>query len=314
MPLLTTRPVIGRCLPFVTADTITFYLAGDAGGSLPLSNIKSQLIMLHGRTDNATDPGGFEFTLAAEVQAFAFEAANTNAATGEDIRWLVSDAATFVTANTLDSGSPWPQRREDVYTAGGKQIQLPQRPNVVVGFDDFSGGVGPTPAAVPDVATIACRSGRIVFSTAAGGRTFWEASFLGIGVDGRRVADVELPGDAPSVPVETVELREGDGHKWTLTWDHLPTTDADHIDFLWTSSGRGSFPIFFFPTPGQRSTAGVIANADDRPAMRGGLARMLEWSRAESRPSRDRDTGVANRVVSATLSCETWQEVRSGGG
>ena len=312
MALLTTRPVIGRCLPFVTADTIIAHLAGDAGGDLPLANILSQLIMLHGRTATAADPGGFEWQLATEVQAFAFEVANTNAATGEDIRWLVSDAATFG-ALTLDSGSPWPQRREDVWTSGGLQIQTPQRPNVLVGFDDFSGGVGGAPAATPDVVTIACRSGRIEFSSAAGGRTFWEASFLGIGIDGRRLAGVEVPGDAPSVPVETVELREGDGHMWTLTWDHLPTGDADHIDFLWTTSGRGSFPIFFFPTPGQRNTSGVITNADDRPAMRGGLARMLAWSRTESRPERDRDTGVENRVVSATLSCETWQEVRSGG-
>jgi len=309
--LIPTRPVIGRCLPFVTADSIVAHLAGDAGGGLPLANILSPLIMLHGRTADAADPGGFEFRLGAEVQAFAFEVANTGANAGEDVRWLVDNATPFVAANTLDSGSPWPQRREDVWTSGGLQIQVPQRPNVLLGFDDFSGGVGPTPAAVPDVATIACRSGRIEFSSAAGSRTFWEASFLGIGVDGRRLPEVEFPGDAPSLPIETVELREGTGHKWSMSWAHMTTADVDHIDFLWDTSGYGSFPIFFFPAAGQRDTSGLITEANQRPALRGGLARMLEWSRTESRPTVV--DGVETREVSATLSCETWQEVKSGG-
>lgn len=309
--LIPTRPVIGRCLPFVTADSIVAHLAGDAGGDLPLSNILSQLIMLHGRTLTAADPGGFEVRLAAEVQAFAFEVANTEANTGEDIRWLVDNVTPFVAATTLDSGSPWPQRREDVWTSGGKQIQVPQRSAVLLGFDDFSGGVGPTPAAVPDVATRACRSVRIEFSSAAGSRTFWEASFLGIGIDGRRLPAVEFPGDAPSMPVETVELREGTGHMWTVSWAHMPTDDADHVDFLWDTSGYGTRPIFFFPVAGQRNTSGLITDANQRPALRGGLARMLEWSRTESRPTVV--GGVETREVSATLVCETWQEVRSGG-
>jgi hypothetical protein len=305
MTTINTAPVIAQCYGWGSGDDIDAHQAGDAGGSFDLDNVKDRVLWRSARTADATDPGGFEWTLATQTAICCAELVNTEALAGEQVTWEVSDVSPFVSGTVVDTSSAWPQREDEIWTDADYTLHrtAPVRSNILLGYDNFT-GAGPTPAATPTVATVNAKSGRITFSTAGAGRSYWRAAFLGLGINGLTLPPVESSN--ATIRYEPIALNSGvaaQGGRWTLRYEWLSSTAVEHITAIWQRTAEGTFPAFFFPAAGQRTTAGIITGTTLRPSMRGGLVRLKDWTFdwAKVRPD--------GAFSAATLVAESWQEV-----
>jgi len=304
---ITTRPVVAQVYGWQSGDTIAAVVDADDTAPFAIANIISETVgsvmFRRGRLDNKSANAGFKFELTATISLCSIEVANTGAFTGEDITWQIDDATTFAAADQI-STSAWPQLPLDIWTGyTGLVRSKPVRSNILLGYDNFT--TGPSPATPPTVATVTCGSGQILFSTPAAARAKWEAAYIALGINGHT-----LPGlPYSSISVTPINLRSpagGMGYKYSLTWQFLSTADTSYLDGLWEVSAHGNFPIFLFPVPGQRSITGVITGTDQREALRGGLMRLLSWTRTEAVDLADGWQATGGKLVA-----ETWEEVRN---
>ena len=302
MSTILTRPVIARAYVWTTSDTVSPVVDGDAGGDFDLDNIRSPWLTSIGKLDGATTNAGISFVLNAQLGAVAaVEVLNTGALASEGIRIRLDSSATFGTAVTADTGTTyWKQRPDEIWTdssySSSSFAQGKQRTSLLLGYDALTGtgGVGPAVASPPDVATVAVRSGQILFDN-PGSRTQWEIGHVALAIEAKRLAELPYGG----ITWQPARLRRGMGYNLTIEWPHLPLADEVHITALWENEGA---PVFLFPVPAQKANDGTISVSNVMTASRGGLMRLTGWSGAIDEKRAD------GTFVKARLSAQTWQE------
>jgi hypothetical protein len=306
MPVsIDTRPVVGLVYGFGSGDTIAAIGAEtDAGAPFALVNLTDPVTMFRGRTTGSTTLTGFEFDLAAQINVFAVELVNTGAFAAELLRFELYSDATF-TVLALDTGAGWTQRPEEIWTGHtGIHVDKPIRPNVLAGFDDLTGGVGPAIASPPVPTTVATQSGRLILSIPNGSRTTgWEGGYIALGTDPLALPDIEKA----KLSTAQLAMRHGDGWIYTIDYGTVKIGRAEMADIsaFWARSSRGTHPVMFFPVPGSRQAAdGKITDPDFLHQERGGACRMLE-----PKPGNRTLQGNSWFWVNTRLQFQTWEEL-----
>lgn len=297
---VTTSPVVAQCYVFQSGDTIVHVSSGDAGGTVALANILKPDGRV-GRTTSAAIEDGWQITLATElIGSVSFiELVNLADGTtgttapltaGMKIILLGKDSVPTNTINTQNQELVIPS---ELFTGHDLIHNRPIRPNWILGYDDLFAPVKGTP---PALVAVDCET--ILFQFKSTGVSYVETEFCGIGIDAKTLAEIPLKNINP-VPVE---LFDGFGYSWTISWESMPKTDAIYLTELWKTSGRGNYPIFFFPAAGVKDTTGLLTEAWASPIMRGGLMRMLSFTH-----SGYRESASAWEAVNCVLKIETWQ-------
>jgi hypothetical protein len=271
---------------------------------MPVENLGDPRLFKRWRSIVDADENGFTFATAAgglEAQGFALLGVNPDLAVDARLRLQLSSRPAWNGLDVVfDVGAAGISLAEaQVYPdLAGPFASGPVDVDFLFGLD---GDAATTPAPTRQLETVSFNSGKVLFLSGDPPEGYWEAAYLAIAI---RAFEISTTAAAePRLTWERIELSHGFGYLWSVEWDHLPATEARQVESLWAVSRNR--PVFFWPWadrfPKDQPGAQIL-KPEAEPALRGGLARIVEYSR------RSRHLTGDVWAYEATMTVHSWQE------